>query len=90
VLGIAFVNHLADIVREDANNVTQITNNPRDVAMTGNIKGSVQSALVRALGSHTDLVTQVLKNDKQAMTPLVGLLYEMVKAGQNIDRMELG
>jgi len=45
---------------------------------------------VRALGSHTDLVTQVLKNDKQAMTPLVGLLYEMVKAGQNIDRMELG
>lgn len=87
---VALVNHLADIVREDANTVAQIRNNPRDVAMNGNIKGTVQSALVRALGSHTDLVTQVLKNDKQALAPLVGLLYEMVKAGQNIDRAELG
>lgn len=87
---VALVNHLADIVREDANTVAQIKNNPRDVAMNGNIKGTVQSALVRALGSHTDLVTQVLKNDKQALAPLVGLLYEMVKAGQNIDRAELG
>ncbi|MCA0325113.1 MAG: DEAD/DEAH box helicase family protein [Proteobacteria bacterium] len=87
---VALVNHLADIVREDANTVAQIKNNPRDVAMNGNIKGSVQSALVRALGSHTDLVTHVLKNDKQAMTPLVGLLYELVKAEQNIDRRELG
>lgn len=82
---VALVNHLADIVREDANTVAQIRNNPRDVAMNGNIKGTVQSALVRALGSHTDLVTQVLKNDKQALAPLVGLLYEMVKDGQNID-----
>lgn len=87
---VALVNHLADIVREDANTVAQIKNNPRDVAMNGNIKGTVQSALVRALGSHTDLVTQVLKNDKQALNPLVGLLYEMVKAGQNIDRSEFG
>jgi len=87
---VALVNHLADIVREDANTVAQIKNNPRDVAMNGNIKGSVQAALVRALGSHTDLATQVLKNDKQALAPLVGLLYEMVKDGQNIDRAELG
>ncbi|MBD8696755.1 DEAD/DEAH box helicase family protein [Stenotrophomonas sp. CFBP 13718] len=87
---VALVNHLADIVREDANTVAQIKNNPRDVAMNGNIKGSVQAALVRALGSHTELATQVLKNDKQALAPLVGLLYEMVKAGENIDRAELG
>lgn len=87
---VALVNHLADIVREDVNTVAQIKNNPRDVAMNGNIKGSVQAALVRALGSHTDLATQVLKNDKQALAPLVGLLYEMVKAGENIDRAELG
>ncbi|MCW2037879.1 type I restriction endonuclease subunit R [Xanthomonas campestris] len=86
---VALVNHLADIVREDHNTVAQIKNNPRDVAMNGNIKGTVQSALVRALGSHTDLVTQVLKNDKQALAPLVGLLYEMVKGEQNIDRREL-
>ncbi|MFL6587821.1 MAG: type I restriction endonuclease subunit R [Luteimonas sp.] len=87
---VALVNHLADIVREDTTTVAQIKNNPRDVAMNGNIKGSVQSALVRALTSHTDLASQVLKNDKQALDPLVGLLYELVKAGQNIDRAELG
>ncbi len=87
---VALVNHLADIVREDANTVAQIKNNPRDVAMNGNIKGSVQAALVRALGSHTELATQVLRNDKQALAPLVGLLYEMVKAGENIDRAEFG
>lgn len=87
---VALVNHLADIVREDANTVAQIMNNPRDVAMNGNIKGTVQSALVRALGSHTGMVTHVLKNDKRALAPLVGMLYEMVKSGQNIDRSELG
>jgi len=35
-------------------------------------------------------VTQVLKNDKQVLTPLIGLLYELVKAERNIDRKELG
>ena len=82
---VALVNHLFDIVREDANTVAQIENNSRDVAMNGNIKGTVQSALVRAVDSHTELVTQVLKNDKQALMPLVGLLYDMVKSGQNIN-----
>lgn len=87
---LALVNHVADIVREDANTVAQVKNNPRDVAMAGNIKGSVQSALVRALGSHSTLAAHVLKHDQQALVPLVGLIYELVKAGQNIDRTELG
>jgi type I restriction enzyme R subunit len=87
---VALVNHLADIVREDANTVAQIKNNPRDVAMNGNIKGVVQSGLVRALDSHTTLAAHVLKHDQQALVPLVGLLYEMVKAGQNIDRRDMG
>lgn len=87
---VALVNHLADIVREDANTVAQIKNNPRDVAMNGNIKGVVQSGLVRALDSHTTLASHVLKHDQQALVPLVGLVYEMVKAGQNLDRRDLG
>ena len=87
---LALVNHVADIVREDANTVAQVKNNPRDVAMAGNIKGSVQSALVRALDSHSTLAAHVLKHDQQALVPLVGLIYELVKAGQNIDRTELG
>lgn len=87
---VALVNHVADIVREDANTVAQVKNNTRDVAMAGNIKGSVQSALVRALDSHSTLAAHVLKHDQQALAPLVGLIYELVKAGQNLDRYELG
>lgn len=85
---VAFVNHVADIVREDRNTMAQVKNNPRDVAMSGNIKGSVQSAVVRALQSHGDLATHVMKHDQQAMAPLIGLIYELVKAGKNIDQME--
>ena len=87
---VAFVNHIADIAREDANTMAQIKNNSRDVAMNGNIKGSVQSAVVRALDSHSTLAAHVLKHDQQALVPLVGLIYELVKGGQNLDRSELG
>ncbi|QOW25662.1 type I restriction endonuclease subunit R [Lysobacter sp. H23M47] len=87
---VAFVNHVTDIVREDPNTMAQVRNNPRDVAMNGNINGSVHSAVVRALQSHGDLATHIMKHDQQAMTPLIGLVYELLKAGQNIDRSELG
>ena len=87
---VALVNHLADIVREDSNTVAQVRNNPREVAMAGNIKGSVQAALVRALDSHSTLAAHVLKQDQQALAPLAGLIYELVMAGQNIDRAALG
>lgn len=87
---VALVNHVADIVREDAKTVAQVKNNTRDVAMAGYIKGSVQSALVRALDSHSTLAAHVLKHDQQALAPLVGLIYDLVKAGQNLDRAELG
>ncbi|WP_428418633.1 type I restriction endonuclease subunit R [Methylibium sp.] len=82
---VAFVNHVTDIVREDPNTMAQVTNNPRDVAMNGNINGSVQSAVVRALQSHTDLAAHVMKHDQQAMVPLIALVYEMIKAGGSID-----
>ncbi|KRG71376.1 restriction endonuclease [Stenotrophomonas terrae] len=87
---VAFVNHVADIVREDANTMAQVKSNPRDVAMNGNINGSVQSAVVRALQSHGDLAAHVMKHDHQAMAPLIGLVYELIKAGQNIDQAGLG
>lgn len=82
---VAFVNHIADIAREDANTVAQVENNPRDVAMSGNIKGTVQSAVVRAMQSHSDLAEHVMKNDHLAMAPLVALVYDMIKSGTNID-----
>lgn len=87
---VAFVNHIADITREDANTVAQIKNNTRTVAMNGNIKGAVQAAVVRAMSSHSELAEHVMKHDQQAMEPLLGLIYELLVAGKNIDRSELG
>lgn len=51
---------------------------------------AIQAAPVRALDSHSSLAAHVLKQDQQAPAPLVGLIYELVKAGQNIDRAALG
>ena len=85
---IAFVNHIADIVREDAITVAQIMNNPREVALNGNIVSCVDSAVIRALNSHMDLAAHVMKNNQQAMTPLISLIYEMVKSGRNLERVE--
>ena len=87
---VAFVNHIADISREDANTLAQVANNPRTVAMNGNIKGTVQAAVVRAMQSHTDLAEHVMKHDQQAMDPLISLVYELLLAKKNIDPQELG
>ena len=84
---VAFVNHVADIVREDRNTMAQVNNNPRDIAMRGSIKGTVQSAVVRAFNSHGDQATHVMKHDQQAMEPLVKLIYELVKENRNIDQI---
>lgn len=86
---VAFVNHIADIAREDSNTMAQVENNPRSVAMEGNIKGTVQAAVVRAMSSHSDLAEHVMKHDQQAMAPLIGLIYEMLRSGNiNLHRPE--
>ena len=87
---VAFVNHIADIAREDPHTTAQVANNPRDVAMTGNIVGTVQAGVVRAMTSHANLAEHVMKHDQQAMAPLVNLVYELLKAGKNLDLGNLG
>jgi type I restriction enzyme R subunit len=81
---------VADIAREDANTLAQVANNPREVAMNGNIKGTIQAAVVRAMLSHPAQAEDLLKQDQQAMTPFTALVYELLKAGKNIDLSELG
>lgn len=87
---VAMVNQVADIAREDANTMAQVANNPRDVAMNGNIKGTVQAAVVRAMLSHQAQAEHLLKQDQQALVPFTALIYEVLKAGRNIDLSELG
>lgn len=87
---VAFVNHIANIAREDVHTMAQVANNPREVAMNGNINGTVQAGVVRAMMSHSNLAEHVMKHDQQAMAPLVNLVYELLKAGKNIDLGDLG
>jgi type I restriction enzyme R subunit len=87
---VAMVNQVADIAREDANTMAQVANNPRDVAMNGNIKGTVQAAVVRAMLSHQSQAEHLLKQDQQALAPFTALIYEMLKSGKNIALSELG
>lgn len=87
---VAMVNQVADIAREDANTMAQVANNPRDVAMNGNINGIVQAAIVRAMLSHQSQAEHLLKQDQQALAPFTALIYEMLKSGNNIDLSELG
>lgn len=87
---VAMVNQVANIAREDANTMAQVANNPRDVAMNGNIKGTVQAAVVRAMLSHQAQAEHLLKQDQQALGPFTALIYEILKAGKNIDLSEFG
>jgi type I restriction enzyme R subunit len=87
---IAMVNQVADIAREDANTMAQVANNPRETALNGNIKGTVQAAVLRALMSHQAQAEHLLKADHQAMAPFTALIYELLKDGRNIDPSHLG
>lgn len=87
---VAFVNHIADIAREDANTMAQVKNNPRSVAMKGNIKGTIQSAVVRAMASHQAQAEHFLKNDMQSLDSFAELIYEMLRDGMNINLSQDG
>lgn len=82
---VAMVNQVADIAREDSNTMAQVANNPRDVAMKGNIRGTVQAAVVRILRSHQVLAEHLLKQDQQSMDLFTSVIYEQLKEGRNID-----
>lgn len=65
--------------------MAQVESNTREQALKGNLPGAVQQAVVRALTSHQKLATQVLKSDRQGMSALVDVIYEMLRDGKNID-----
>ena len=75
---ISFVNHIASITKENDVVMAQIENNTRENVFKGNLPGAVEGSVVRALSSHTTLAKQVLKTDKQAMTALANMIYELL------------
>lgn len=87
---VAMVNQVVNIAREDPHTMAQVANNPREVALNGNIKGTVQAAVVRAMLSHQAQAEHLLQQDQQALAPFTALIYELLKAGKGIDLSELG
>jgi len=80
-----FVNQIASIARENDIVMAQVENNTREQAMKGNLPGAVQQGVVRALTSHQELATLVLKSDRQAMAALTDVIYELIRNQRNID-----
>lgn len=80
-----FVNHIASIARENDVVMAQVENNTRAQALKGNLPGAVQQGVVRALTSHQKLATLVLKSDRQAMSALTDIIYELIRDQRNID-----
>jgi type I restriction enzyme R subunit len=84
-----FVNHIVSIARENDVVMAQVENNTRDQALKGNLPGAVQQGVVRALTSHQQLATLVLKSDRQAMSALTDVIYELIRDQRNIDLDDL-
>jgi type I restriction enzyme R subunit len=85
-----FVNHIVSIARENDVVMAQVENNTREQALKGNLPGAVQQGVVRALTSHQKLATLVLKSDRQAMSALTDVIYELIKERRDIDLDDLG
>ncbi len=81
----SFVNHVVAIAKENNVVVAQVENNTREQALNGNLPGAVQQAVVRVLSSHQTLATLVLKSDKQAMSGLIEMIYDLVRDHQTLN-----
>jgi type I restriction enzyme R subunit len=80
-----FVNHIVSIAKENDVVMAQVENNTREQALKGNLPGAVQQGVVRALTSHQKLATLVLKSDRQSMTALTDMIYDLIHDGHAID-----
>ncbi|MBB5373397.1 type I restriction endonuclease subunit R [Acidocella aromatica] len=85
-----FVNHIVSIARENDVVMAQVENNSREQALKGNLPGAVQQGVVRALTSHQKLATLVLKSDRQAMSGLTDVIYELIRERRDIDLDDIG
>ncbi|MDA8416562.1 MAG: DEAD/DEAH box helicase family protein [Betaproteobacteria bacterium] len=84
-----FVNHIVAIARENDVVMAQVENNTREQVLKGNLPGAVQQGVVRALTSHQKLATLVLKSDRQAMSALTDVIYELIRERRDIDLDDL-
>ncbi|GIK76237.1 MAG: type I restriction endonuclease [Chloroflexota bacterium] len=81
----AFVNQIVSIAKENEVVMAQVENNSREQALKGNLPGAVEQGVVRAMSSHQKLATLVLKSDRQAMSALIDVVYDLIRDGKTID-----
>jgi len=81
----SFVNQIVAITRENSVVRAQVEENSKAQALKGSLPGAVQGAVVRAMSSNNALATHLLKEDKQGIGILTNLIYDLIKAGNDID-----
>jgi len=79
-----FAGQTLSILSENETVMAQVKNNPREQALKGSLHGAVMGAVVRAMTSHKDIASLLLK-DEQTMNSYVSFLYDMLKEGKAID-----
>ena len=82
---IHFVNQIASIAEENSFVMAQVGQSEKELAMKGNLPGAVEKAVVRVMSSNSALATLLLKGDKQAMSILTNLIYDLLKSGDRLD-----
>lgn len=76
----AFVSQVAKVTLEGDVTIAQVENNSREQAMKGNLCSTVDKGVVRAMRSHQEFATQVLKSDKQGMDAIADLVYDLIRS----------
>ncbi|APX12401.1 type I restriction endonuclease subunit R [Tateyamaria omphalii] len=82
---VIFVNQIAAIAAENKVVMAQVEENSKEQALKGNLPGTVEAAVARAMSSHTSLAKLLLKSDKQGLGLLYPVIYDMLKRGEGIE-----
>lgn len=85
-----FVNQIASIAQENGVVMAQVGQSDKGLAMKGNLPGTVQGAVVRAMSSNNALAKILLQGDRQAMGILTNIIYDILKSGEKIDLDGIG
>ena len=65
--------------------MAQVNQSDKELAMKGNLPGSVENAVARSLKSNRTLASLLLKEDRQAMGILTNIIYDILKSGEKLD-----
>lgn len=81
----ALVNQITSIARENATVAAQVSRNSKEQALKGNLPGAVQAAVMRAMKSTPALAKHLLREDRQGLEMLNGIVFDLMKNGGSID-----